>query len=111
MAIIKERELLEAYFDVPKDMVDCIRMSTTKIAAELEDLTKLKVSINTLGQQLKNLGYKKRGTRLGQGSNTAQLWLLKRINRDGNFPQYVPPTLTGNADLEGLDKDSKEDYF
>jgi len=86
-AIVKERELILKYFEIG----DEDRLSSTEILVEIEKLTQQRLSINTMGRELENLGFEKKSTRIGQTS--AKKWCVKRINR-------VEPLPIKGAELE-----------
>lgn len=78
--VIKEREIVEKYFE---PCLDDVKLSTTEILIEIEYLTQQKVSINALGAELKRCGFEKVGVRINSAL-VVRKWGVKRINRFDN---------------------------
>lgn len=94
--VIKERELLLTYFDIPRDEDFGEKMSTTDIIVDIERLTGQKLNSMILGRELEDLGYIKKSTRLPENKNKVRaLWSVEKINRksdhQGEVTQYVSP--------------------
>ncbi len=90
--VVKEKELLEKYYSTE----DSVRLSSTEILVELEILTRQKLSINTVGRQLKNMGFQQKSTRMQDGT-TPKKWAVTRLNRD-HTPAPVLPTVKQEED-------------
>lgn len=86
--IVPEKELIQKYFDKTDD----IRLTTTDIKVELELLTKQKLSMNTIGREMLNLGFMRKTTREKDTGATIKKWGVKRINRGGDSLVKEEPT-------------------
>lgn len=80
--LVKERELINGYYEPGEKY----RMTTTDILVELEHITGQRLSLYTIGTEMKRAGFIKKGTRYGGGSKTAQMWCVDKINRRDQQP-------------------------
>lgn len=83
--VVKEREIIQRYF-APNDVE---RMTSTDILIELDDLTRQKLNLNTIGRELTKLGFERKTTRIG--NSTPKMWCVERINRGGSFGDFGQP--------------------
>ena len=80
--VIKERELLLKYFRPPLEDEKDIRLSTTEILVEIENLTNQRISLYILGNELERFGFIRKTTRINLDL-TPKLWCLFRVGRSG----------------------------
>lgn len=86
-AVIPEKELISKYFE-PGDED---RITTTDVKVEIELITRQKMNMIMIGQQMDILGFIKKTTR--RGLITPKLWCVKRINRSNesnNKEELIP---------------------
>lgn len=91
--IVKERELILKYYRIGGDQVPIDeRMSTTEILVELEILTRQRLSMQTLGRELDNLGFIKITTRINAVQTVKKWCVIKnfvpiqnRLNDNQNY--------------------------
>lgn len=92
--IVKERELIEKYY-MPSDEKSVhmeVRMSTTEILVELDDLTRQRLNVNVIGRELDKLGFQRKSTRVSAYS-TPKKWCVVKINRAEPFATPKPEDL------------------
>lgn len=83
--VIKERELLERYFE-PTTEDSAEKMSTTDMIVEIEKLTQQKMIPSIFGRELEEMGFIRKSTRIGQFKERSKsMWLVNKVNR------YTPP--------------------
>lgn len=75
--VIMEREIIRKYYA----REDVERLTTSEIKIDLEFLTQQRLNINSLGRELKSLGFDRKSTREEDGA-TPKKWCVRRINRN-----------------------------
>lgn len=78
--VMKEVELINKYFAPGEDAY----LSSTDIMVEIELLTRQKLGLNSIGEQMNASGFDKKSIRYGKfNERVARMWGVSRINRTG----------------------------
>lgn len=77
--VIKERELISKYFEVPKEGEESIMLMSTEVLVEINKLTNEKLNINVIGREMEYLGFKRKAIR--EGDKIPKKWNVRRTGR------------------------------